>query len=103
MKTTYSKRQHDIDMRNRHLRKIRYANLPRTVEEFACRITEHVAKDKEGSHKLYIWCEYGAWHAKALRKNDGKLVKVMHVVFVDMLALLCEQLGIINKTEETDK
>jgi hypothetical protein len=99
----YSKRQHDIDMRNRRVSRAIYKHMPQRTDEFARALLEHVEIDHIGNHKLYVWCENGAWHAKAIRKSDGQLIKVMDVVLINVFALLCQQLGIVNEVNKEDE
>lgn len=97
MKSGYSLRQHNIDMQNRRRRRALFDSMPQRTDEFARKITEYVEVDEHGNHGLYIWCEHGAWHAKAIRKSDSRKVQVMDVILLNVFALLCEQLGIINE------
>lgn len=97
--TSYSKRQHNIDNRNRRVRYALFNNLPKRTEDFAKEIERCVSKDDKGNPYFYIWCQHGVWHAKAIRKSDGKKVEVGNVVFINVLALICSELGIGTKID----
>jgi hypothetical protein len=93
MKTTYSRQQASRDAKGRRIRLALEFNLPVHVDEFS-RALEAAVATEEGNHRLYVWCEDGSWYAKAIRKSDGKRVKVGSSSLLYTFALLCEELGI---------